>query len=594
MIRTGTSCNLGAALGKALSLLTLYAYAVAASISAQLDGQAVYLEITRNTRPTIKFLTLLFEGKSGAPYKGAHKFGNREYLLQHQPYTTISVRKVTPLLVPSAIPERLCSPLVFDALVFCCCDSQNTPGVKATDSLVIKRILSLFGTLNATKIVLCGLQTLPPHSLATLSPSYLRAVLGPTVPRPTLLISEFVIKNSSLGATKWLLKNINMSGCKITLTIDVDRLKLPSLEILDHFRVAALIHLNLLNYRTLDSLECKLLSEGRLPTGIIINGGFSPTGKVSLRIIRRISAHNWNHLSLPINLWLKLLRSSRANPLTIAIMGVHITKFNIHDLSSTFKPAYKPNLINAISLTVSSHAYIPWAPIKDLNDILEWVSRSFHRLMFLEINTSTPKPVIEKFFSEKLAYITTLPNLRHISVLGVNYLYPTHVQLPIICLALEACEDWTSGALKKTLLLTSKDELDKFPKPFQERLSQKTCIATEIACPVCMATVADLMSVAHTNVRMCVLDDSTHVTCSTCVKEIISATNRTVKGIDCPLCRCKILYPGNCCYVEKDAQSRYILRHSTNWVEEALFGDVHIFPAVHTKGRSRVGRVVRP
>ncbi|OAG30416.1 hypothetical protein NEDG_02206 [Nematocida displodere] len=141
--------------------------------------------------------------------------------------------------------------------------------------------------------------------------------LVPAITRYILSIKTLWIQHNTLPAIVWLQKRLNLSHCRINLTI-LGKLQLDNLEVLDGFDAGSIEALTLKYVKRLDSLECKLLREGPLPEELAISTTKPIFPKIPEQIAYKIIAKEWRCLEVPMVMWRNLMSPGRSPKLFIA------------------------------------------------------------------------------------------------------------------------------------------------------------------------------------------------------------------------------------------------------------------------------------
>ncbi|OAG32106.1 hypothetical protein NEDG_02276, partial [Nematocida displodere] len=190
------------------------------------------------------------------------------------------------------------------------------------DHATLSKILSAFGPIYADFLGLCTLDVVdseealsPAHDLALAAQRVSQehqstGALENTPPALTHTINTKMLKITgvSLPTIGWLKKHLDMSQSRIDLVID-GQMRLANLEILDGLQVSSIEKMHLSQFRRLDSLECKLFREGRMPKTLIIDNFYSDTRTEISELTRTNLANNhWELLCLPGQIWRELMR----------------------------------------------------------------------------------------------------------------------------------------------------------------------------------------------------------------------------------------------------------------------------------------------
>ncbi|OAG31293.1 hypothetical protein NEDG_01771, partial [Nematocida displodere] len=425
-------------------------------------------------------------------------------LLKKQPKTNYINPKNYTL---ETVPEKFVEGIVFG------CVTIASNGGGPFDPAVLEKILCAFGTIKADWLALSNLEFNDPSSDTG---EHLRTLTS----RCVLDVNMFGISHTPKTAIEWLQERVVLTGLRITLTIDC-MADFGNLEVLDGFSGADIAML-LICYNSvdnLDSLDCKLFREGPLPDGLYIRGDKNTvvTPKISEQIIRNMLAKVWEKLTIPVELWVELMKPSEqpkhltAKYLEITFCPGSTIPVPVVGMDRTTAWYFSIRLTNANKVVTRT----------DLEQTLDWVSVAFVDLKKLSVMGAS-EPEVKDFVRTHAIEITSIPTLEHVQVSGIRWIHIGDGS-NILCLSLEAWELYTKGKLGDELTRTQTDLSVLLPEQQAMVMSKEEMAADDKPCTVCLCTVASLRS-TNPDTQIYILEHLKHPTvCCGCLDVMVKA-----------------------------------------------------------------------
>ncbi|OAG31162.1 hypothetical protein NEDG_01575 [Nematocida displodere] len=441
------------------------------------------------------------------------------------------------------IPELLTRGLNFDILTI------GQPKDTKTDRVVLTKVLAALSTIWADTLEFVGIdvdELRPKPYIANPGQRTLAGVREETrdcsgslsnqkLPKPsppstyTCVAHIKNLKFSSVGqlSIAWLQKHLDMSQSQITLIL-VDAIEIDGLEVLDGFKIGAIVKLWIGDFLRCDSLDCRLLRDGPLPQELVITGLYTVTPHLPKEVARRIIKHRWSVLTMPSHIW-ELLMSpiELTSCIYVDKLAINMVYFDgLSTFCSTSLPVIRHNMGQANLLTINFQAEDDTLTEDNLCYILDWVCKQFIDLTDLQIGSSTALAHIPSCVTNKLFILETLPSLTTIMVGDKEAEIFQDVSKRLLCLSLDAWESLLTRRPNVWLDLgfNSGSHVSLLSSSEQEMLACHTWVGTpgEILCGECY-TQLHRFKETRPSVQICFLEHPKQRICSDCLIRLFNS-----------------------------------------------------------------------
>ncbi|OAG30267.1 hypothetical protein NEDG_02243 [Nematocida displodere] len=536
--------RLGKVIGKALRCHVLCLIVLCVAVGCADEVSEPEYIVSPYTEKTIAF----FE-KSSSEYcpnvlKTVEIDGKR-CLLKKQPKTIFIFFRH---YILETVPEQLVQGIGFDTLIIA---PRQKDKITRTNPAVLEKILSALGTICADTLELSNLDL--DGSGGKKNSQRMARFLGrfggketpklaPAITRCILSIKTLLIQHNTLPTIVWLQKRLDLSLCRINLTIRGE-LQLENLELVDRFGAASIEALTLEDFKKLNSLNCKLLREGPLPEELAIITTRPIYPMISEEIEHNIITKEWQLLVVPLQIWTDLMGpSNHPKHLIVEKLTVYIPQHGMFtELQNTSPPSMGDNIatVKVLKFLFYTKHELMFSP--SIVPIIDWISRYCRGLEKLVIEESRGKTDFCLFLQNNYVEITTNPGLMSIEVGDFKCSGYQSNKKPILCLSLEAWDLYRSGMLADELTRTQTD-LGQLPAEQQAMLMSREELGNDNkVCCVCKHMLADFKS-SNPNTEMHILDSPIHPVCTACLNALIF-NGRKAGTINCPSCRQEHILP---------------------------------------------------